>query len=86
MTEAEKKVVEILTQHEVSPDAWGAPIFAVDRAMGWSTAHTREFVVGLIQRDLIKLAPIVREGPIYDPKARWDKGSAYPVSPEDAAS
>lgn len=82
MTETERKIIEILTEHEVTADAWAAPIHAVDSAMGWDTARTREFVRGLMDRNLVAWAPIVRDGPIYDPKAFWEKGTAYPGASE----
>jgi hypothetical protein len=77
MNETERKVIDILTQHEVTPQAWAAPIQAVGRAMNWDTQKTKGVVHGLIDRKLIKWVPIVAHGPIYDPKARWEKGSAY---------
>ena len=78
MTETERKVIDILTQHEVTVDAWGSPMYAVDSAMGWASAETREFVKGLIEQRLVALTPLARQGAVYDPKARWEKGGAYP--------
>jgi hypothetical protein len=78
MTDTERKVIEILTQHEVTPDAWAAPIQAVDRAMGWASVDTREFVTGLLNRRLVAWVPIVVMGSVYDARTHWKKGSAYP--------
>jgi hypothetical protein len=80
MTETEQKVIEILTEYEVTADAFLTPIHAADRAMGWATSDTRDFVRGLMDRKLVEWTPIVRNGPVYDPKAFWKKGSAYPES------
>jgi hypothetical protein len=85
MTETDGKVIEILTQHEVTADAWGDPIHAVDRAMGWDTARTKNFLNGLIERELVVWTPIARDGRNYDPKACWKKGSAHPQYSEESA-
>ncbi len=75
VSETERKVIDILTQHPVTTDAHGAPIYAVDRAMGWATADTRKFVDSLVERDLIHYIPVVREGSKYDPKSYWKEGA-----------
>jgi hypothetical protein len=86
MTDIEEKVIEILTEHEPTADVWGAPIRAVECAMNWRTPHTHEFVNGLIERKLIECVQIVRDGAPYDVKARWEKGSAYPVTVPNRAN
>lgn len=75
MTETERKVIDILVKHETTGDGYAAPIHAVDRAMGWATAITMKFVRDLMDRKLIQLVPIVRDGPIYDPKSYWKEGA-----------
>jgi hypothetical protein len=77
LTEEEQKVIDILTNYEVTSDAHAAPIHAVDRAMGWATADTERFVESLINRKLIQMEPIVRHGPTWDPKSHWVKGEAF---------
>ena len=77
ITETEQTVIDILTQHPVDGDANVAPVYAVDRALGWSTAETRKFIDGLIERRLIQYVAVVRDGPIYDPSPR--DIPAYPV-------
>jgi hypothetical protein len=84
MTETELRVIEILTQHEVTANVWGEPIYAVDRAMDWATAYTKEVVTGLMNRKLVEWTPIVRDGPAFDPREYWKKGSAYPQSSGDS--
>ena len=75
-TETEKRVIEILTQYPISPDAYTEPIYAVDRAMGWATADTRKFVSDLVDRDLIRATPIARDGAIYNPRWNWISGKS----------
>lgn len=75
ISETERKVIDILTQHPVTTDANVAPIYAVDRAMGWGTVETRHFVDGLVRRGLIHYVPVVRDGPKYDPKSYWKEGA-----------
>jgi|HubBroStandDraft_4_1064222.scaffolds.fasta_scaffold101593_5 hypothetical protein len=74
LTEIEQKVIGILTQHEQSPDAYGGPIHEIERAMGWTTLRTNEFVDGLIHRKLVHPESIVRGGGRYRPAWIWKKG------------
>lgn len=83
ITETEFKVIEILTQHGVVRDAWTDPIYAVDRAMGWAPAYTKEFVTALINRNLLEYTPIAGNQITFDPKACWKKGSAHPDNSEE---
>jgi hypothetical protein len=73
LSEIESKVIDILVGFGVARDAWMEPIYAVDRAMGWGTDETTKFVHDLMHRKLIRVVPIVREGQVFDPKARWEK-------------
>ena len=75
LTDKERRVIEILTRHEITSDAYGAPIHAVDREMRSSTAETMKLVESLIQRKVIQMVPIVRDGPTWDPKSRWEKAT-----------
>jgi hypothetical protein len=74
MTETERKVIEILTKHEVTSDAYRTPIHAVDRAMGWATADTLKFVREMMDRNLVQMVPLVRDGPVWNPKSYWKEG------------
>ncbi len=62
LTDIERNVIEMLTQHEQSPDAFGGPFHQIERAMGWTTTQTRRFVDDLITRKLVHARPIVRSG------------------------
>jgi hypothetical protein len=53
--ETEKRVIDILVACPPSPNAFGSPIHAVDKAMGWASADTRAFVEDLMKRDLVVL-------------------------------
>jgi hypothetical protein len=53
MTDIEKQVVDILVAHPRTENHMGAPIHAVDRAMGWPTARSAAFVSDLTERGLI---------------------------------
>lgn len=72
--ETERKVIDILTKHPVTDDAYLAPIQAVDRAMGWATLDSTKFVNDLRKRGLIHLVPIGAEGPRFTPKFCWKEG------------
>jgi hypothetical protein len=74
LTETERKVVEILTNHEVTADAYKDPIHAVDREMDWATKHTLAFVRDLQARNIVQAVPAVRHGLSYDPKWSWREG------------
>jgi hypothetical protein len=80
-TDTEQRVIDILTAHPVTADAYAAPVHAVDRAMGWGTAETRKFVAGLIERGLIHFVPVVRHGRIYDPRSFWKEGARLQKKP-----
>jgi hypothetical protein len=73
--ETERKVIDILTRHPVTEDAWAKPIYAADKEMNWGTTRTKDFVRGLIKRGLIHWVPIVAKGTIYDPRACWKEGA-----------
>jgi len=73
LTETERKVIDILIQHEQSPDAYGGPVHAVDQAMGWTTKQSVEFVRGLMVRNLVRAEPIVRKGDLHRPGWIWKK-------------
>jgi hypothetical protein len=72
-SETERKVIDILVNHERTPSGYTAPIHAVDRAMGWATADTMKFVRDLVDRKLIQLVGIARDGPTYNPKSSYWK-------------
>lgn len=72
ISETELKVIDILVRHEPTNGAYGAPIHAVDIAMGWATAKTVRFVGNLMEHKLIHWEPIA--GRRYDPKSIWKKG------------
>jgi hypothetical protein len=72
ITETERKVIDILVQHEPTNGVYGAPIHAVDLAMGWATAKTVRFVDDLMDHGLIHWEAIV--GRRYDPESVWKKG------------
>jgi len=74
VTETEREIIDILTNHPVTEDAWAQPIHAVDKAMNWSTTRTKEFVHDLITRGLIHWVPVVAHGLAYDPKSYWKEG------------
>lgn len=73
LTETERKIIDILVGCGVTRDAWLEPIYAVDRAMRWPTDETTKFVHGLMDRKLIRYVPIVRDGPLYNPKSCWQE-------------
>jgi hypothetical protein len=75
ITETDRKVIDILVQHEPTTGAYGAPIHAVDLAMGWTTARTVRFVGDLVDRRLIHWELVAKQGRQYDPKSVWKKGS-----------
>lgn len=75
ITETERKVIEILVSHEPAPSAWGNPIHAIDRAMGWATADTTKFVQDLEARELVHHEAIVRDGRTLDQKWCWKEGA-----------
>ena len=83
LTDAERKVIDILVNYEITADAWAAPIHAVDRAMGWATMQTRDFVRDLMSRGLVQWTPIARSGQVYDPKAHWKYGKRFKAAEED---
>jgi hypothetical protein len=72
ISETERKVIDILVQHEPTTGAYGAPIHAVDLAMGWATAKTVRFVGDLMDHGLIHWEAIV--GRRSDPRSIWKKG------------
>jgi len=71
--EIEGKVIDILVRHEATRSAYGEPILAVSRVMGWTTAQTTKFVGDLIERSLIHWEPM-RDGQHNDSKSIWKKG------------
>ena len=71
MSATERRVIDILVNHEPTSTGYAAPIHAVDRGMGWATADTMKFVRDLMDRKLIQLVLMARDGPIYDPKSYW---------------
>lgn len=74
LTETERTVIDILIQHQQSPDAYGGPVHAVCQAMGWTTKQSIEFIRGLMERNLVRVEPIVRQGALYHPSWIWKKG------------
>jgi hypothetical protein len=75
LTKKERKVIEILVRQERCPSAYGRPIYAVARAMGWTYEETVHFVWTLRSRDLVRSEPLKPA----DPSARqtgwvWQKG------------
>jgi DNA-binding MarR family transcriptional regulator len=60
ITNEEKQVIEVLVNHEKTSNAYGQPIFAVDKAMKWDTATTLEMVKDLERRNLVvrKMDPL----------------------------
>jgi hypothetical protein len=54
MTQDESKVLEILINHPPTTNVWGAPIHAVDKALGWSTADSTKFVNDMLKRHLLQ--------------------------------
>jgi len=77
LTDTETKVIKILLEHEITPDAFGSPILAVDRAMTWSTKESTRFVDDLIERKLVSPEALGRTGYRYDSKWRWQKGESF---------
>ena len=67
-------MIEVLVGCGVVKDVWAGPIHAVDRAMGWHTLKTTEFVKDLIDRGLVHWEAIVAEGQKFDPKSCWKEG------------
>ena len=75
LNERERKIIDILVNHEISPDAFGAPILAVDRAMGWATKESLKFVNDLVDRKLVRPDSLGREGQKYGSKWQWKEGN-----------
>ena len=50
-----KRVLNLLLSCPPSPDAYSAPILAVDVAMSWETGHTIKFVEDLEKRKLTNI-------------------------------
>jgi hypothetical protein len=74
LTEIERNIIGMLTQHEQSPDAYGGPIHQIERAMGWTTTQTRRFVDDLVHRKLVRPDPIMRGGGRHRPAWIWKEG------------
>jgi hypothetical protein len=76
ISETERKVIDILVQHEPTVGAYGVPIQAVHLAMAWTTARTVRFIGDLMDRRLVHWEAIPRQGRQYDPKSVWKEGSS----------
>lgn len=77
--EEEQKVIEILTQHEVTSNPYGDPIHAVCKAMGWTESYSDEFVYNLVGQ---KQLEVMLQGPgdtLRKCKSYWKKGSGLPL-------
>ena len=71
LNEEEQKVIEILTQHEATSNAYGDPIQAVCKAMGWTESYAEDFVYQLVgQKDL----EVMSQGRGPNSKSYWKKG------------
>ena len=79
-TDEENRVIEILVRAGRTENAFGGPIHAVDRAMGWTTAQTMQFVEHLQKNNFIvrKITALnlMEEGG-QDPKYKswWERPS-----------
>ena len=72
-TRMENQIIEILTNHPPTLNLWTDPIYAVDKAIGWSTDETTKCVTDLLRRGkLITHTDGVnrREDPVA-PSALW---------------
>jgi hypothetical protein len=77
LTEKEKEIIGILLGHGIGPDAFGAPILAIDRAMKWSTKESRKFVDGLIDRKIVRPEASGRTGNKYGSNWKWQPGELF---------
>lgn len=73
LTETERKVINILVAYGDAPNAYTEPLYAVERAMGWATAQTKEFVQNLVYRNLIRADTQGHMGGSYRPRWHWEE-------------
>src|SRR5260370_41815637 len=64
-------------------DPWKEPVHAIDRALRLSSNESRDLLMDLERRKLIKLRPEARHGEQLHLKARWTLGLEHPDAPKE---
>jgi hypothetical protein len=72
-SETERKVIDILVGHERTPNAYGTPIQAVGKMLGWDTDKAKHFVAGLQVRKVIAVIGEGRQGSTENLKSMYWK-------------